>query len=366
MKKLILLTGGAGFIGSHVADELINHGYAVRLLDNLSAHVHGQLNHRPAFLSRHAELTVGDIRDTESVRRALKGVDAVCHLASAVGVGQSMLDIREYTTTNNLGTAVLMDALVEHPVERLVVASGQVVYGEGTYRSRNGIPVLQPARTAEQLRAGNWDVIDESGSPLECVATPESTPPSLSSVYALSKFDQEQMCQIMGSEYGISTVVLRIFSVYGTRQFLLNPHLGVLSIFASQLINSTTPVIYEDGNQMRDFIDVRDVARAFRLALESAQAGGQTINLGTGKPHSILTVAGLLSQALARRAVKLKACQRQRKHDVRHCFADTSLARKLLGFEAGVRLDEGIAKMAAWIERHVPYDRGAARFELAS
>jgi dTDP-L-rhamnose 4-epimerase len=258
MGSHILITGGAGFIGSHLADALLARGHRVRALDNLAPQVHGDGATAPDYLDSEVELVVGDVRDAPTVRRALQGVDAVVHLAAAVGVGQSMYQIAHYTAVNNGGTAVLLEALSRAPVERLVVASSMSLYGEGLYRTADGEARVAPERPLEQLRLGDWDVRGENGESLLPVPTPETKPPSLASVYALSKYDQERLCLLVGTVYGIPTTALRFFNVYGTRQALSNPYTGVLAIFASRLLNGRRPMVFEDGRQRRDFVSVRD------------------------------------------------------------------------------------------------------------
>jgi dTDP-L-rhamnose 4-epimerase len=258
---LILITGGAGFIGSHLADELLRHGHQVRALDVLSPQVHGSVT-RPVYLHSDVELITGDVRDRDAVRRALDGVDAVYHFAAAVGVGQSMYEVAEYTSVNNLGTAVLLEALMVRPVRKLVVASSMSIYGEGLYRTAGGEIVEATERALQQLRAGVWEPQDDQGQSLAPVPTPEEKTPILTSVYALSKFDQERLCLMIGRAYTIPTVALRFFNVFGPRQALSNPYTGVLAIFASRLLNGNRPLIFEDGLQQRDFVSVYDVARA--------------------------------------------------------------------------------------------------------
>jgi dTDP-L-rhamnose 4-epimerase len=366
MKNSVLITGGAGFLGSYVTDELISAGYHVRVLDNLSTSIHGPAQRRPRYLNPEADLIIGDIQDSETVKRALRGVEVVCHLASVVGVGQSMMDVRAYTTANTLGTAVLMDALIEHPVERLIVASSMNVYGEGAYQRLDGTPAHKAERSPDRLSAGDWELRDAVGTQLIPVATTEESPPMLTSVYALSKFSQEQLCLMFGKEYGTATVVLRIFNAYGPRQFMLNPYGGVLSVFASRLINHISPIIYEDGNQLRDFVHVRDVARAFRLALQSDEAAGRVINVGSGSANTVREAAHRLAKCMNRANVKLRITGHHRAHDVRHCFADIRLARELLDFDPTVTFEEGIAEMANWLENRVSYDRPSTGLELAS
>src|SRR6478672_11124470 len=259
MKKNILITGGAGFIGSHLTDELIDHGYSVRILDNLSEQVHGKGCKRPSYLHPDAELIIGDVRDPHKVKEALKGIDAVYHYAAMVGVGQSMYEIKDYTDVNNLGTAVLLEALSKHPVEKLVVASSMSIYGEGLYRDADGNIKAGVERKLEQLKRGDWEMYDAKGNVLTPYPTPETKTPSLSSIYALSKYDQERMCLLIGKAYNIPTVALRFFNVFGTRQSLNNPYTGVLAIFASRLLNDNPVLIFEDGNQKRDFVSVLDI-----------------------------------------------------------------------------------------------------------
>jgi dTDP-L-rhamnose 4-epimerase len=361
----ILITGGAGFIGSHLGDDLIERGHRVRVLDNLAAQVHGDAD-RPAYLRDDVELMRGDVRDADAVRRALDGVDAVYHLASAVGVGQSMYEIGHYTSTNNLGTAVLLEALIKRPVERLVVASSMSLYGEGLYRTSDGQLVPGDERSLEQLRAGDWELKDGDGVPLIPVPTPETKPPSLSSIYALSKFDQERMCLLVGRAYNIPTVALRFFNVFGTRQALSNPYTGVLAIFASRLLNNRAPFIFEDGHQRRDFVSVYDVVQACRLALDVSEAAGQSFNVGSGHSVAIRDVADLVSGILGK-PIEPEICGKYRVGDIRHCFADITRARALLGYEPTVTLADGMLQLADWLQDQAAEDRVAeASHELAA
>ncbi|HEX6566848.1 MAG TPA: NAD-dependent epimerase/dehydratase family protein [Chthoniobacterales bacterium] len=356
MKKRILITGGAGFIGSHLADELLAHGYFVRVLDSLIPQVHGESNERPVYLSSDVELAVGDVRDACAVERALQGVDAVFHLAAAVGVGQSMYQIGHYTSVNNGGTANLFECLAKHPVERLVVASSMSIYGEGLYRNVAGELIPTTERSIEQLKAKRWELYDEDGSELTPVATPETKLPALSSIYALSKYDQERMCLILGKAYNIPTVALRFFNVYGTRQSLSNPYTGVLAIFASRLLNNEPPLINEDGNQKRDFVSVLDVADACRRALESPDADGYAINIGSGLAVSVLELAQLLAEMLERKEAGCEITFRYRKGDIRHCYADIGLANRLLGYQPKVSLKAGMVDLVEWLEGQTAMD----------
>jgi dTDP-L-rhamnose 4-epimerase len=354
----ILITGGAGFIGSHLADELISDGHRVRALDNLSPQVHGAGARAPHYLHRDVELIPGDVRDAATVRRALTDVDVVFHFAAAVGVGQSMYEVCGYTSVNNLGTAVLMEALIARPVQRLIVASSMSVYGEGLYRSPAGRVTAGRERSLEQLRRGDWEIYDEDGELLVPVPTTEEKGPALASVYALSKFDQERLCLMLGRSYGIPTVALRFFNVYGTRQSLSNPYTGVLAIFASRLLNRQPPIVFEDGLQQRDFVSVRDVTHACRRALEADGAAGRAINIGSGQPHTVLEVADLLGAALGV-VIAPHITGKYRSGDVRHCFADISVARRLLGYQPRVTLERGLFELAEWLEGQVAVDRVA-------
>jgi dTDP-L-rhamnose 4-epimerase len=367
MHKRILITGGAGFIGSHVADELVSHGYQVRVLDNLCSQVHGDGRSRPPYLSADIDFQPGDIRDSSAVHEALEGVGAVYHFAASVGVGQSMYRIADYCSVNDLGTAVLLENLIAHPVEKLVVASSMSIYGEGLYRDRSGRLHENAERTLAQLRRGDWEIRDVDGEPLIPLPTCESKLASLASVYALSKYNQERICLIVGRAYGIPAVALRFFNVYGTRQALSNPYTGVLAIFAARILNGNRPMVYEDGQQQRDFVAVEDVARACRLALESPSAAGGVFNVGSGKAYSILEIARCVAKALGRRDLMPEIIGKYRMGDIRHCFANISLARKTLGFEPRVGLEEGLVRLASWLTNQVPVDRVAeAGAELAA
>jgi len=352
----ILITGGAGFIGSHLADSLLRRGYKVRALDNLSPQVHGAGAKRPRYLDPDVELIEGDVRDPDTVREALRDVDGVFHLAAMVGVGQSMYELAKYTAANNLGTAVLLEALIEHPVERLVVASSMSIYGEGLYRTRSGRLVNYAARSLEQLRHGRWEPRTSDGDRLTPVPTPETKAPTLASVYALSKYDQERMCLITGSAYGIPTVALRFFNAYGPRQALSNPYTGVLAIFAARLLNGNPPLIFEDGEQKRDFVSVHDVADGCRLAYETPSAAGQVFNIGSGRARTINEIAQKLAEQLGK-DIEPEITGKYRVGDIRHCFADISRARRVLGYDPKVELDDGILELAGWLEGQIAKDR---------
>jgi len=364
MQRVVLITGGAGFIGSHLADELLVHGYGVRALDSLLDQVHDG-NGRPEYLHPDVDLIEGDICDADVVRRALRGVDSVVHFAARVGVGQSMYQIADYANANTTGTAVLLEAILDRPVRKLLVASSMSVYGEGAYEDGEGARVTAE-RTAKQLERGQWDIVDAHGRPLRPLPTPETKQPALASVYALTKYDQERLCLIFGEAYGVPVVALRFFNTYGTRQALANPYTGVLAIFASRLLNGKPPLVFEDGQQRRDFVSVADVVRACRLALESDRAHGHAINVGTGHSVSVLDVAERLGEVLDVE-VEPQVTGQFRAGDIRHCFADISLARDLLGYEPQVDLAQGMMELADWLEGQVAEDRvDSAAAELAA
>ena len=366
MRK-VLITGGAGFIGSHLADALLAHGDEVRVLDALEPQVHGESRRRPDYLAREVELVVGDINDRAKVDQALAGIDAVFHFAAAVGVGQSMYEVAHYTRVNNLGTAVLLEALARQPVERLVVASSMSLYGEGLYQGARGLPRSVGERTLEQLKAAQWDFSDDDGGVLRPLPTPETKPPALASVYALSKYDQERLCLMLGRAYGIATVALRFFNAYGPRQALSNPYTGVLAIFAARLLNNHAPAIFEDGLQQRDFVSVYDLARACRLALETPQAAGEVFNIGSGQPHTVRDVAARLARAVGKEMIQPEILGKYRVGDIRHCYADIGKAQRVLGFTPQVQLDDGLVELSSWLAGQPAVDRVAqASAELSA
>ena len=372
LPRRTLITGGAGFIGSHLADRLLAAGHAVRALDNLDPQVHGdgaaETRRRPDYLDDRVDLHIGDVRDPAAVKAALKDVDRVVHLAAAVGVGQSMYEVARYTEVNNLGTAVLMEALIERPVESLVVASSMSVYGEGAFRNAAGDAVRASPRPVDQLKRHEWEVLGDDGVPLVPVPTTESEPTEATSVYALSKYDQERLGIILGAAYEIPTVALRFFNVYGPRQALSNPYTGVLAIFASRLLSGRPPVIFEDGEQRRDFVNVRDVAAACELASDRAPAcPGAVLNIGSGRSVSVNQIAAALAETLGRADLAPEVSLRYRVGDIRHCFADISAARETLGYEPRVEFADGLRELAGWLKDRTAEDRvDHARGQLES
>ncbi len=357
----VLITGGAGFVGSHLADGLLRAGHSVRVLDNLTPQVHGGL--LPEYLSPEVELLRGDICDEAILRRALSGIDAVFHFAASVGVGQSMYEISRYMMTNTQGTAALLQAMLDNKskVAKLVVASSMSVYGEGEYScAACGISVAPPVRKIEQLRAGQWDVrCPHCRGALEPRPTREEKPSELTSVYALSKRDQEELCMIYGRTYGLPVVALRFFNIYGTRQALSNPYTGVAAIFASRLLNQQPPLIFEDGEQQRDFVSIHDIVQANLLALAHPGKEPFVCNIGSGRPVTIAQVAQLLGGALGT-SIQPSVTRKFRAGDIRHCYADISRARSILGYEPRVSHVEGFAELAQWLSGQQADDKAEA------
>lgn len=363
----ILITGGAGFIGSHLCDELLKHDYSLTVLDNLSEQVHGKDNLRPEYLNDQIKLVKGDIRDAALVEELVKETDAIFHFAALVGVGQSMYEIKEYTDVNNVGTATLLEAVIKHPVKKLVVASSMSIYGEGLYKDAAGKSSQVASRDIERLKNNDWEVYDKEGNLLEPIPTDETKTPNLSSVYALSKYDQEQLCLLTCKAYNIPVTALRFFNVYGTRQSLSNPYTGVMAIFSSRLLNNRPPLIFEDGNQQRDFVHVKDIARACRLALEVPGSNQQIFNIGSGEHYTISSLARILARTMGKEDIEPEITGEYRIGDIRHCFADISKAQQTLGYSPQVSLEEGMKELAEWLESQLAVDHvEKAKAELTS
>lgn len=359
MSKRVLITGGAGFVGSHLADGLLMAGHSVRVLDDLTPQVHSG-GRVPDYLSHDVELVIGDVRDPNRMRDALRGIDVVFHFAATVGVGQSMYEISRYMSVNTQGTAELLQAMLDakRTPEKLIVASSMSIYGEGFYRCvQCGEKAAPPVRSIDQLRRGRWEVeCDLCGGTLHPLPTTENKPSEINSVYALSKRDQEQLCLIYGRNYDIPVTALRFFNIYGTRQALSNPYTGVAAIFASRLLNGQRPLVFEDGEQMRDFVSVHDIVRANMLAMERAESNDQVINIGCGIPITIRKVAEILASALGREAEPV-ITNRYRAGDIRHCYADLGKARHLLGYEPQVTHEAGFQELAEWLAEQEAEDK---------
>lgn len=344
MAERVLITGGAGFIGRHLAKRLLAEGHRVRILDCLLPQVHGDPPHTPA-LPPEIEFHRGDVRDPDAVRRAVLGADAVVHLAAEVGVGQSMYAVDRYVAVNDFGTAVLLQALMEHPVRRIVVASSMSIYGEGLYCAADGRIVEDAVR----MPGVRWDPRDAEGRPLAPLPTPEWKRPTLASVYAITKHVQERLVLTVAGAYGMEGVALRLWNVYGPGQALSNPYTGVLAIFASRLMHRQPPVIFEDGEQRRDFVHVADVAAAFHLALSRAEAAGGVFNIASGEDRSVRDVATMLAEAMGVPTIAPEITGKGRAGDIRHCIADIALARRHLGYAPRHEFQAGLVELAEWV-----------------
>ncbi|RDI70450.1 SDR family NAD(P)-dependent oxidoreductase [Halopelagius longus] len=345
----VLVTGGAGFIGSHIVDELIDEGYDVTVVDNLTEQVHDS---EPDYLNEEADYVWGDVRDRELMTELLEEADVLNHQASAVGVGQSMYEIEKYVEVNTLATARILDIIVNEEIdlEKVVVASSMSSYGEGAYRCPEEDEVRHPPlRGEEQMKDGQWEhLCSECGAELEPIPTPESKPRESTSVYAISKKDQEELTLSVCRAYDIPAVALRYFNIYGSRQSLNNPYTGVCAIFSSRIKNDNPPLIFEDGEQTRDFIHVSDVARANRLAMES-EADDVAVNIGTGSPVSIREIAQTLIELYGKEdALEPEIANDFRQGDIRHCYADNDLAAEELGFEPEVDFEDGMRELVEW------------------
>ena len=368
MTKLnILVTGGAGFIGSHLVDALVDAGHRVRILDSLVEQVHGPS--APPHLNGQAEFILGDVCNAETVRNALDGIEVVYHQAAEVGVGQSMYEIVRYVRANDLGTAVLLEEMIKRPSQfkKLLVASSMSIYGEGAYRCETcGTNVYPQLRSNEQLAAHDWEFkCERCGGVLSMAGTTETKPLFPTSVYAVSKQDQEQYCLAVGRAYGIPTVGFRYFNVYGTRQALSNPYTGVCAIFSSRLLNDQAPTIFEDGEQSRDFVHVSDIINANLLALENDGGDFAAMNIGTGRATSVKQIAQLLANGLGRK-IEPAIVGKYREGDIRHCIADISKAKRLIGYEPKVTLEKGLEELLAWVRQQAAADRvEAATAELS-
>jgi dTDP-L-rhamnose 4-epimerase len=356
-KLSVLVTGGAGFIGSHLTDALLEQGHRVRVLDLLVPQVHS--NGTAQYLSPDAEFIHGDVCDSQVVKLALEGVDAVFHQAAEVGVGQSMYEIDRYVRANDLGTGILLQNLIacKDRIRKLVVASSMSIYGEGAYSCAGCGAVYPQLRPLEQLLDRRWEMeCPGCGAQLIPAPTREDKPLFPTSVYAITKQDQEQFCHVIGRAYGIPTVALRYFNVYGPRQALSNPYTGVCAIFSARLLNDQRPLIFEDGEQTRDFVHVSDIVQANLRALETDGADYQAVNIGTGIPTSVRQIARLLAEGLGKN-LEPEIVAKYREGDIRHCVSDISRARQQLGYAPSVSLEQGIPELLKWVREQTPEDR---------
>jgi dTDP-L-rhamnose 4-epimerase len=353
----VLVTGGAGFIGSHVVEQLLRQGYTVRVYDSLVPQVHQGAG--PQYVPAGAEFIEGNVRDRDSLAKALQGVDRVVHLAAEVGVGQSMYEVSRYVDANIGGTGVLLDIIANDKTDvgRIVVASSMSIYGEGSHRCPEHGLVAPGLRPESQLKARQWDpqcpFCRQTLSPVPTAEDKQLLP---TSVYAISKMDQELLCLSVGAAYGIGVVALRYFNAYGPRQALSNPYTGVAAIFSGRLLNGRPPLAFEDGEQLRDFVHVRDVARATVLALESGKATGRAVNVGVGAPLTVSRIAQLLGKQLGV-DTEPEITGKFRAGDIRHCWADPTRAEQLLGFKAEIPLEAGVAELVEWVSTQAAHDQ---------
>ena len=359
MSKKVLVTGGAGFIGSHLVDKLIELGHEVVVFDNLEPQVHGDGQRIPEYLNKECEFIKGDIRNRDELKKALKGKEIIFHQAAVVGVGQSMYEINKYTEVNILGTANLLDILANenHRVEKLIIASSMSVYGEGKYRCVKCGVVYPKLRSLSQLKRGEWEMrCPLCNQEVESLPTDEDKPLYPTSVYAISKRDQEEMCLTIGRAYNISTIALRYFNVYGPRQALSNPYTGIAAIFSSRILNDNPPCIFEDGRQSRDFTHISDIVRANLLAMQNKKADCEVFNVGTGRPLSVLDIAqGLIGELKS--SVDIDIVRKYRVGDIRHCYANVSKIQKKLGFKPRLKFEEGISDLVEWVKRQKAVDQ---------
>lgn len=346
----ILVTGGAGFIGSYVCEALLERGHHVIVLDNLDPQVHGENPGWPTYMPAGTENVIGDIRNRELVRGLLRRSDAVIHLAAAVGVGQSMYKIEHYCSVNVVGTAILLEEMIplRQQIKKLIVASSMSVYGEGAYRDAAGNIVTPASRSISQLKEGRWEPTDGDGRPLTPVPTPETKALKPDSIYAVNKRDQEEMCLAFGRAYGMPAVAFRMFNVYGARQALSNPYTGVAAIFSSRLLQNQPPIVFEDGNQRRDFVHVEDVARGYAMAVENGGADGLAVNLGSGHSISVNEIAATLAEAM-HKPCRPEISGKYRDGDIRHCFADITRIKNTLGWTPRHDFASGVGTLLRWV-----------------
>lgn len=364
----ILVTGGAGFIGSHLVDKLVKEGHEVRILDSLVEQVHG--NKKPEHLNKEAEFIKADVCNPQAVKKALEDVEVVYHKAAEVGVGQSMYEIVRYVKANDLGTAVLLEEMIKNPdqYKKLVVASSMSIYGEGAYVCEgSNKQFYPPLRSEQQLKEHKWEVsCEDCETNLKPIGTTEEKPLIPTSVYAISKQNQEQYCLSIGRAYNIPTVALRYFNVYGTRQSLSNPYTGVCAIFSSRIMNNQSPLIFEDGEQTRDFVHIDDIVQANLLALQTDKADYEAINIGTGHPYSVKEIAQMLAKGLGKE-IEPEIVGKYREGDIRHCIPNVTKAKALLNYKARVKLEDGLLNLLEWVVVQKPDDRvEKATAELAA
>ncbi len=359
MGERVLVTGGAGFIGSHLVDILLEKGHFVRAYDNLEPQVHGESQKIPDYLNKEAELIVGDVRDREKLKEAINGIDVIFHFAASVGVAQSMYEIAKYIESNTMGGATILDLIAneKHNIRKVIIASSMSVYGEGAYKCDDCGEVYPKIRSLEQFKRNDWEMkCPNCNVDVKPIPTGEDKPLFPTSIYAVSKRDHEEMFLIIGRAYQIPTVALRFFNVYGPRQALSNPYTGVAAIFSSRLMNDKPPIIFEDGNQARDFIHISDIVQACILAMDKSEGDYQVFNIGTGRKLTVFDVANILIDKLSFKG-ESQIVNRFREGDIRHCYADISLAKEVLGYEPKIKFEDGIIDLVNWVKLQQAEDK---------
>jgi dTDP-L-rhamnose 4-epimerase len=347
--RSVLVTGGAGYIGSHLVDRLVSRDYEVTVLDSLEPQVH-RTGTWPSYANPGAHYVRGDVRDRGVFEPLVLAADAVVHFGAAVSVGQSMYQVDRYVDVNTRGTALLLDILVNarHHVEKVLVASSIGVYGEGAYRCADCGPVAPGIRSVEQLAERDWEQhCPRCGKHVVSIPTPEDKALYRDNIYSMTKYHQEEMVLLIGKTYGIPAVAPRFFNVYGPRQSLSNPYAGVAAIFLSRLLNGKQPVVFEDGGQLRDFVSIHDVVDCLMLMLEQSGADFLPVNIGSGQTVTILEIAHTLARLLDSPIVPLVS-NTGRKFDIRHNTADITVARERLGYAPSVSLEAGMAELIEW------------------
>lgn len=358
----VLITGGAGFIGSHTADALLAEGHRVRLADCLDPQIHGSDARFPSYLDERVKCLRLDLRTSKGLQDALEGIDAVFHFAACTGVGQSMYDWDNYVSTNCGATAVLIEALIKrkHPLKRLVLASSRAVYGEGTHRCPEHGMQYPQMRLRHDLEAGRFGVpCPVCSTTMRAMPTQEERILMPGSLYAWTKKHQEDQCRFAASAFGLPVTILRYFNVFGSRQSLKNPYTGVVSIFYSRIQAGKPISLYENGTPLRDFVHVSDVARANCLAMNADVPPGSCFNVGSGHAYTIKEVAEALGAACGKPAL-LQDLGEFRVGDIHACHADLNHSQQGLGYKPCTGLEEGMAEFAAWARGEESVDRYAS------
>jgi len=345
----ILVTGGAGYIGSHLVDALVRRDYRVTVLDNLEPQVH-RSGTWPTYANPKAQYVKGDVRERSVFEPLVLRSQAVVHFGAAVSVGQSMYQVDRYVDVNTRGTALLLDILVnsKHNVEKVIVASSIGVYGEGAYECATHGAVAPTIRSERQLAMRDWEQrCPQCAAHVRSIPTPEDKALYRDNIYSMTKYHQEEMVLLIGKTYGIPSVAPRFFNVYGPRQSLSNPYAGVAAIWLSRLLNGKQPIVFEDGGQLRDFVSIHDVVDCLVLMLEKPGADYLPVNVGSGETITILDIAKLLGRLLGS-SIEPQITQTGRKFDIRHNTADISRVRQALGFSPKVSLEDGFSELIEW------------------